>query len=57
MKHGQVKMTPSQRKAAERMRKREAGLVLGPEVWVRPEQLPKLARYLTQLAREAAMLS
>jgi hypothetical protein len=57
MKRDQVKLTPAERKAAERLRKREAGLVLGPEVWVRPEQLPKLALYLKKLAREAELFA
>ena len=57
MKQKLPKLTSAQRKAAERARKREAGLVLGPEVWVLPEQLPKLTAYLGKLAREAGLLA
>lgn len=41
-------MTPAQRKAAERKRKKEAGLVQ-KEVWIRPEHSQRLANYVRKL--------
>ena len=49
--------TPAERKRAERARKRDAGLVLMPELWVMPAQRDKLMNYVGRLAREAAMLT
>lgn len=52
-----VKKTAAERKAAERERKKAAGLVLCPETWVLPSQRPRLVAYLAKLAKEAELLS
>lgn len=43
-------MTPAQRKAAERARKREAGLIRF-EAWIRPEDRARVQRYVERLGR------
>lgn len=42
-------MTPQQRKAAERDRRRAAGFVM-KQVWVRPEHWDRASAYLRRLA-------
>jgi hypothetical protein len=44
-------MTPAERKAAERQRRAEEGLVK-VEVWIDPSQRERLAKYIEKLARE-----
>ena len=43
--------SPAERKAAERRRKKEAGLVK-VDAWIRPEQRERLAKYLAKLNKE-----
>lgn len=46
-------MTPAnERKAAERQRRKEAGLVR-VEVWVKPEHVPQIKALVQQLAVDA----
>jgi two-component SAPR family response regulator len=46
----------AQRKAAERARKREQGLIQ-LEYWVLPEQRQRLDKFVDRLRREAEMLA
>lgn len=46
-------LTPAQRKAAERDRQRERGLVV-VQVWVHPEDRENLARYVKRLNQRRA---
>jgi hypothetical protein len=46
----------AQRKAAERARKREQGLIQ-LEYWVLPEQRTRLDKFVDKLRREAEMLA
>jgi hypothetical protein len=48
-----IAMTPNERKAAERARQREAGLVLR-QIWVLPEDWDRVQKYLARIAKERA---
>ena len=52
-----TKQTAAERKAAERERKKAAGLVLCPETWLLPSQRPRFIAYVAKLAKEAELLS
>ena len=47
--HKMTAKTPNQRKAAERARKRERGLIK-VEYWIKPEHKDKLNRYVKRLS-------
>ena len=49
--------TAAQRKALARARKKAKGLVLAPELWILPEQRPRLDKFIDKLRREAEMLA
>lgn len=44
-------MTPAQRKAAERARYKDAGLVKR-EIWIKPQHWERISAYLDRISRE-----